>query len=112
MGHLTRTCWAPEGGIDRTTGTRDKTGTTERNILGVDSTRIRNSPHVGYPWERIFLDGSVVKWCGLCGSWIDHYCVGHPVDNIDRDEEDRHVATGEMDYWDGGDDVTTPGTFA
>ena len=106
MGHLTRTYWAPGWGAEGAIGTRDNTGTTERNFPGVDDTEIRNPTCAGVPRERIFPDGSVAKQCGLCGSWTDYYRAGYHVDNNKGDKGIGDVATEEMDNRDGGDNET------
>ena len=57
-------------------------------------------------------DGSVVKWCDLCGSWTDHYRAGYPDDSLKGDEGAGYVATKVIDDEDGGTDGHTPDAFA
>ena len=56
-------------------------------------------------------DGAELKWCGLCGSWTDHYPARHPAENTEGDEV-GYVVTEAMDDGDIGDETPTPGAFA
>ena len=73
---------------------------------------IRDPPRSNEPRERTLINGSIVKWCGLCGKWADNYCAGHPTEEPEANEGFRHVATETMDAGDDIDDEPAPGAFA
>ena len=82
---------------------------------GVDQAGIRNPPRANDPHERTLADGSVVKWCGLCGRWANNYRAEHPAgppEDAEADEGAGYVATETTDEGNDGNDEPTPGVFA
>ena len=43
----------------------------------MDDAGMRNLPNANNPREHTVPNRLEVKWCGLCGSWTDHYRDGH-----------------------------------
>ena len=78
--HIACNCWEPGGGAE---GQGPNHGRPNGGIQQgdafptVNNAGIRNPPRTIDPRGRTFPNGQVVKWCGLCGFWTDHYRVGH-----------------------------------
>ena len=80
VGHVVRTCWGPGGGAEGQFPNRRRPnvgGVQQGDAFpGVDDTGMRNPPNANDPRERTLPNGQKVKWCGICGSWTDHYRAG------------------------------------
>ena len=79
---------------------------------------MRNPPRPGAPRERTLPNGTEVKWCALCGQWINRYRVGYPAgeknnfDGGDGNNAKENVAIkGEEDITEVGDDFPPTSVF-
>ena len=116
---MARTCWAPGGGAEGQGPNRNNRGRgNERRqgeeFPGVDDAGLRNPPRANGPRKRTLADGQIIKWCGLCGLWTDHYRAGHPTGEEGKDagdDDEEHVAFDEIDEVD-TDAPPSDGAFA
>ena len=109
MSHLTRMCWVPGGGEYCALADNKN----EVSFPGINGSGVRNPPCLGEPRKRTLADGTDVKWCGLCGSWGDHYRVGHTTNATDEaiDEHTTNVAIESAEEFGGDRAQPTDGVY-
>ena len=121
--HLARTCWVVGWGEYSAGGQGDRGGRGGRGrhdgrvgrgtrgghindapFHSVDGSAIRNSPCLGEPRESTLPNDTEMKWCGICGSWGEHYRAGHSSDATNEDDEDENLDEGNVAVEQVGDD--------